>query len=237
MIEFFGRMKTRKLDLKHDPQKRRIAFLEWLSNIEVAFLTYKHTRTILKDYNTKHKIRSVKSDSINRLVYAVCYVFLEKNVRTSTMTYKDDDIALLKALSTKCASIDSQTRLRAKNAFINCRMSQEETAINFLTRFEQKANEARSYEINISEKKFIYRLLDNMKHHKYYRGRITSLMTNFELNPSTFNQRWLENKFYAMDEERSLMSKYTFRGNRQIATARYASQANNASRNNDKKKK
>ena len=153
------------------------------------------------------------------------------------MTYKDDGIALLKALSTKCASIDSQTRLRAKNAFINCRMSQEETAINFLTRLKQIANEARNYEINISEKKFIYRLLDNMKHHKYYRGRIASLMTNFELHPSAFNRRWLEIKFYVMDEERSLMSKYTFRGNRQIATARYASQANNTFRNNDKNKK
>ena len=59
-------------------------------------------------------------------------------------------------------------------------MSQEETTINFLTRLEQKANEARNYEINISQ---------------------------FELNPSAFNQRWLENKFYELDEERVLMSR------------------------------
>ena len=81
MIKFLGTMKTRKLDLKHDPKNRRIAFLEWLLNIEVAFLNYKYTRTILKDYNTKHKIRSVKSDSINRLVYAVCYEFLEEKYK------------------------------------------------------------------------------------------------------------------------------------------------------------
>ena len=36
MIKFLGPMKTRKLDFKHDPKNRRIAFLEWLSNIEVA---------------------------------------------------------------------------------------------------------------------------------------------------------------------------------------------------------
>ena len=47
------------------------------------------------------------------------------------MSYKDDGIAILKSLSTKCASIDSQTTLRAKNAFINCKMSQDKTAINF----------------------------------------------------------------------------------------------------------
>ena len=107
MINFLGTMKTRKLDLKHDPKNRRIAFLEWLSNIEVTFLNYKHIRKVIKDYNIKHKIRSDKSQSINRLIYSVCYVFLEKNVRTSKMSYKDDGIALLKALSTKCASIDS----------------------------------------------------------------------------------------------------------------------------------
>ena len=78
MIKFLGTMKTRKLDLKHDPKTRRSTFLEWLSNIEVAFLNYKYTRKILKDYNTKHKIRSVKSNSINRMIYSVCYAFLEK---------------------------------------------------------------------------------------------------------------------------------------------------------------
>ena len=88
---------------------------------------------------------------------------------------------------------------------------------------------------SISHKRFIYRLLDNMKHHKYYRDRIASLLTQFELNPSAFNQRWLENKFYALDEERAIMSRYSFKGDRQYATARYASQ--NPKHNNKTNKK
>ena len=51
-------------------------------------------------------------------------------------------------------------------------MTFEETAINFLTRLEQKANEARNYDIKISERKFLWVLLNNMKHHKYYKERI-----------------------------------------------------------------
>ena len=112
-------------------------------------------------------------------------------------------------------------------------MSQEETAINFLTRLEQKANEARNYEINISEKKFIYRLLDNMKHHKYYRNIIASILAQIELNPSAFNQRWLENKFYALDEERVLMSRYNFKSNKHVA--RYVSQPKSPKRDNPTK--
>ena len=48
-------------------------------------------------------------------------------------------------------------------AFHNCRISNDETEINFLTRLEQKANEARNYDIKISEKRFISTLLNNMK--------------------------------------------------------------------------
>ena len=227
IIKLLGTMRTKKLDLKHEPKARRIVFLEWLANIEVAFTNCKYTRKILKDYNTQNKIRSVKSPSINRMVYAICYALMEKNARCSTMAYKDDGIGLLKALHIKCASVDSQTRLRAKTAFIECRISQEETAINFLTRLEQKANEARNYDIKISEKKFIYRLLNNMKHHKYYRSRIASFLTQFELNPNAFNQRWLENKFYALDEERILHSKL---GIKQTAQCRFIS-SNNTSKN------
>ena len=47
----------------------------------------------------------------------------------------------------------------AKLAFVNCRISHEETAINFLSRLEQRANEARNLDIRISEKKFIWVLL------------------------------------------------------------------------------
>ena len=163
--------------------------------------------SICLDYNTKNKIQKVKYASVNRMVYAICYALMEKSARMSTMAYKDDGIGLLKALHIKCASVDSQTRLRTKTSFIECKISQEETAINFLTRLEQKANEARNYDIKISEKKFINRLLSNMKHHKYYNSRIASLLTQFELNSDALNQRWLENKFYALDEERIIHSK------------------------------
>ena len=136
----------------------------------------------------------------------------------STVAYKDDRIGLLKALHIKCASVDYQTRLGAKKSFVECKISQKETAINSLARLEQKANEARNYDIKISEKKFINRLLNNMKHHKYYNSRIASLLTQFELNSDAFNQRWLENKFYALDEERIIHSKL---GIRPPATARF----------------
>ena len=63
------------------------------------------------------------------------------------MMYKNQCSKLLKILHIKCASIDSNTRLRAKLAFVNCRISHEETVINFLTRLEQKANEARNYDM------------------------------------------------------------------------------------------
>ena len=195
-------MRTKKLDLKHEPKARRMVFLDWLANIEVAFTNCKYTRKILKDYNTKNKIRSVKSSSINRMVYAICYALMEKNARCSTMAYKDDGIGLLKALHIKCASVDSQTRLRAKPAFIECRISQEETAINFLTRLEQKANEARNFDIKISERKFIWTLLNNMKFHRYYKERIASFLTAFEIDKNSITQKWIENKFYSMDEER-----------------------------------
>ena len=57
----------------------------------------------------------------------------------------------------------------------------EETAINFLTRLEQKANEARNYDIRISERKFLCVLLNNMKHHKYYEERIASFLIVFAI--------------------------------------------------------
>ena len=67
--------------------------------------------------------------------------------------------------------------MRAKMAFLNCKITQEETAINFLTRLEQKANEARNFDIKISEKRFISTLLNNMKYHRHYKERIASFLT------------------------------------------------------------
>ena len=49
---------------------------------------------------------------------------------------------------------------------------------------------------------FIWVLLNNMKYHKYYKERIAAFLTTFELNPSSITQRWIENKFYSLDEER-----------------------------------
>ena len=66
-------------------------------------------------------------------------------------------------------------------AFINCRLSHEETSINFLTKLEQKVNEAYSYDMKISENKSIWVLLTNMKHHRYYKERLASFITTFEL--------------------------------------------------------
>ena len=86
--------------------------------------------------------------------------------------------------------------------FTNCKISNEETAINYLTRLKQKANEARNYDINISEKRFIWTLLNNVKFHRYYKERIASFLTAFELNKSSINQKRIENKFYSMDKER-----------------------------------
>ena len=48
-----------------------------------------------------------------------------------------------------------------------------------------------------------------MKHHKYYKERIASFLTTFELNPSSISQRRIENKFYSLDEERMYLFRTT----------------------------
>ena len=131
MIKFLGQLHTKKLDLKHEPRLRRIAFLEWISQLEVAFKTNRYTRRILKDYSTTNKINKTKNNLVDILVYTVAYAFMEKSTRTSTAAYKNKGTKLLRILHTKCASVDSHTKLRAKLAFVNCRIAHEETAINF----------------------------------------------------------------------------------------------------------
>ena len=79
-----------------------------------------------------------------------------------------------------------------------------------MNRLEQKANEARNYDIKIPDRKFIWTLLNNIKHHKYYKERIASFLTNFELNPNSITQRWLENKFYSLDDEKMHISRERF---------------------------
>ena len=54
----------------------------------------------------------------------------------------------------KCASVDENTKLRAKMQFLSCKIGNEETAINFLASLEQRANDARNYDIRITEKRF-----------------------------------------------------------------------------------
>ena len=75
----------RKLDLKHEPRLRRIAFLEWISQLEIAFSSVKYTNKVLKDYSTKNKIHKVKSKLVDSLVYTVAYAFMDKATRTSTI--------------------------------------------------------------------------------------------------------------------------------------------------------
>ena len=202
MIKFLGTLNMKKLDLKHEPRLRRVAFLEWITQLEIAFSSNKYTRTILSSYSTNNRINPISDKKIDLLVYTVIYAFLDKATRISTSRYKNQGTKLLKVLHLKCASIDTQTKLRAKMAFINCRVSNDETAINFLTRLEQKANEARNFDIKISERKFIWTLLNNMKFHRYYKERIASFLTAFELDKNSITQKWIENKFYSMDEER-----------------------------------
>ena len=90
-----------------------------------------------------------KDKKIDLLVYTVIHAILDKPTRISTSMYKNRGTKLLKILHMKCAAIDSHTKMRAKMAFLNCKITQEETAINFLTRLEQKANEARNFDIKI----------------------------------------------------------------------------------------
>ena len=41
MIKFLASLQMRKLDLKHESRQRRIAFLEWIGQLEIAFSSNK----------------------------------------------------------------------------------------------------------------------------------------------------------------------------------------------------
>ena len=228
MIKFLGTLHMKKLDLKYEPRLRRAAFIEWISQLEIAFSSNKYTKNVLKDYSTKNKINKSDTEMTDLLIYTVAYAFMDKATRMSTINYKGQGSKLLKVLHMKCASVDENTKLRAKMQFLSCRIGNEETAINFLTRLEQKANEARNYDIRISEKRFLWVLLNNKKHHIYYKERIASFLTTFELNPSTISQRWIENKFYSMDEERMQIHRFKFTRE----SARFSSSSGNKQRDN-----
>ena len=60
MIKILGTLHMKKLDLKYEPRLRQADFIEWISQLEIAFSSNKYTKDVLKDYSTKNKIN--KSD-------------------------------------------------------------------------------------------------------------------------------------------------------------------------------
>ena len=89
MIKFLGTLNMKKLDLKHDPRLRRASFLEWISQLEIAFSSNKYTRHVLSQYSNSNKIIVTKDKEIDLLVITVIYAFLDKPTRTSTSMYKN----------------------------------------------------------------------------------------------------------------------------------------------------
>ena len=100
----------RKLELKHDPKLRRASFLEWISQLEVAFSSNLYIKDIVSRYSTTNKINSTKDTLVDNHVYTIAYAFKDKVTRSSTSAYTNQGVMLLRALHTKCASIDSQTK-------------------------------------------------------------------------------------------------------------------------------
>ncbi len=72
----------------------------------------------------------------------------------------------------KIWSYDSTSKLRARLAYINAKYLKKKPI-----------------------------LLNNMKHHKFYKTRIATFLTAFELNPSSIFPKLIETKFYSLDEE------------------------------------
>ena len=138
-----------------NPTEKIIRTIRSQTILEIAFSSNKYPRTILANYSINNKIKSTLDKRVDLLVYTIVYEFLDKDTRISTSGYKSQGTKLLKVLHMKCASIDAQTKLRAKLAFTNRRVSHEESTINYLTRLEQKANGARNFGIKMSEKRFI----------------------------------------------------------------------------------
>ena len=85
MIKFLGTtINMKKLDLKHEHRLRRVTFLDWIVQLEIAFSSNEYTREVLKDYSTTTKIRRPKDLLADSLIYTVVYAFLDINTRTST---------------------------------------------------------------------------------------------------------------------------------------------------------
>ena len=60
MIKFLGTLQMKKLDLKYEPRQRRMAFLEWICQFDIAFSSNKYTKNVLKDYSTRTKYIEVR---------------------------------------------------------------------------------------------------------------------------------------------------------------------------------
>ena len=88
MIKFLGTLHMKKLDLKYEPRLRRAAFIEWISQLEMAFFSNKYTKKVLKDYSTKNKINRSDSKMTDLLIYTVAYAFMDNATRMSNINYK-----------------------------------------------------------------------------------------------------------------------------------------------------
>ena len=70
-----------------------------------------------------------------------------------------------------------------------------------------------------------------MKHHRFYKERIASFLTAFELNPSSISQKWIENKFYSLDEDRLISLRNKFRESARFSHDQHIRNKNQSSSN------
>ena len=90
--------------------------------------------------------------------------------------------------------------------------------------------------MKITEKKFIWVLLNNMKHHRFYKERIASFLTGFEpTNPSSISQKWIENNFYSLDEDRLISFRNKFRESARFSHDQHIRNKNEINKYNIKK--
>ena len=134
MIKFLVSLQKKKLELKYEEGQRRIVVLQQFGQLNIALSSNEYTKNVLKDYSTKSKVHRTDDELVDTLVYTTTCAFINKSTRVSTMMYKNKGAKLIQVLHIICASVDSNTKIRAKMTFINCRILLEETAIIFLTR-------------------------------------------------------------------------------------------------------
>ena len=166
------------------PQIKENLILDCISQVEVLFSSNLYSKDILSSYSTTNKIYYTIDPLVDNLVYTVAYTFMHGITRNSFSTHTNQGVKLSRTSHTKCASVFSQIK-KAKYAFNYYKIGQEETINRFVTRSEQRVNEARNYDMRISNKKLSWTLLHNMKYHRYDNELIASFATNFELNQTS----------------------------------------------------